>query len=195
MKIKTVSYLGSYGYHEGFPAALGPEFVFLGRSNVGKSSLINALVARKNVARTSNTPGKTRTANFYEVNDALYFVDLPGYGYARVSKTERTRWQGLIARYLDDRDALRGVVHLLDVRHTPTSEDRKTAEALREASRAVCLVFNKIDKIKEREIDTRVAAHLRALPVDDGAAVIPFSAGDGRGRAALWAWIRDCLSH
>jgi GTP-binding protein len=194
MKIKEVAYIGSYGHEQPFPEGLGPEFVFMGRSNVGKSSLINALLNRKNIARTSNTPGKTRTANFYTVNAEFCFVDMPGYGYAQVSKAERARWQKLIKAYLSDRKTLKGIVHLLDVRHKPSKEDHETSLTLHGSEHPVCFVFNKIDKIKTREIDSKVAGHLDGLAASAGTAVVPLSTQTGVGRQAVWAWIRDCLS-
>jgi GTP-binding protein len=193
LRIKDVSYTGSYATSRPFPKALGPEFVFVGRSNVGKSSLINTLVGRRNIARTSNTPGKTRTANFYTINDELCFVDLPGYGYAQVPKSERNRWRDLIADYLTKRESLRGVVHLLDIRHPPSAEDRKVSGLLHEMDKPVCFVFNKIDKIKKREIDPRIARHLEVLTADAGTAVVAFSADTGAGKRAVWAWIEDVL--
>lgn len=194
MKIKDVSYKGSFGHEQPFPEESGPEFVFVGRSNVGKSSLINALVNRKNIARTSNTPGKTRTANFYSINGRFLFVDMPGYGYAQVSKQERTRWQQLIANYLERRESLVGVVHLLDIRHKPSVADQETSKMLHASGRRVCVVFNKLDKVKAREIERNIASHLAVLAADKDTAVVPFSAQNGEGRQTLWSWISDCLS-
>jgi GTP-binding protein len=194
MKIRSVTYTGSFAAAAEFPAAEMPEFVFLGRSNVGKSSLINALVNRRNIARTSNTPGKTRTANFYLVNEAFFFVDMPGYGYAQVSKAERARWQKVIASYLEGRETLGGTIHLLDVRHTPSTSDREVTAELHRSKRPVCLVFNKVDKIGRTAVDRRVAGHLERLDANPRTAVVPFSSETGQGRKALWAWIEDCLS-
>ncbi len=191
VKIKQVSYFGSYGYDQVFPEGLGPEFALVGRSNVGKSSLINTLVGRHNIARTSNTPGKTRTANFYPVNDRFCFVDLPGYGYAKASKTERDRWRKLVASYFEERSTLAGIIHMLDVRHAPSAEDRATSSELKQSGKPVCVVFTKIDKIKKRQIDTQVAEGLQDLEFSMETAVVPFSAETGEGRAPLWAWIRE----
>ena len=194
MKVKHVAYLGSYGYTQRFPEPLGPEFVFIGRSNVGKSSLINTLVGRKRIARTSNAPGKTRTANFYPVNHSFCFVDVPGYGYAKVPKNERATWKRIVTGYVAKRDALRGVIHLLDVRHTPNADDREVSAKLKDTGKPVCLVFNKIDKVKRREIDRKIAEHIEHLSVDSTTAVVPFSAETGQGRPQLWAWIEERLS-
>lgn len=193
MKTRSVTYTGSFASAEEFPKAVGPEFVFIGRSNVGKSAVINTLVGRKNIARTSNTPGKTRTANFYVVNEAFCFVDVPGDGYAKVAKTERAHWQKLTAKYIASRDVLAGIVHILDARHDPSKEDRETARVLREAGRPVCLVFNKVDKVKKRHVERQITESLQALEVDPRTAVVPFSAELGEGRGPLWAWIEELL--
>lgn len=193
MKIKNVSYVGSFTHDQPFPVGLGPEFALVGRSNVGKSSLINTLVGRRNIARTSNTPGKTRTANFYPVDERLCFVDLPGYGYAQVSKSERAGWARLLESYLRERAELGGVIHLLDVRHPPSEKDRETSSLLEESGRPVCAVFTKIDKVKKGEVDRLIARHLGSLCVDERTAVVAFSAETGAGRQPLWAWIEDKL--
>ncbi|MCZ6767415.1 MAG: ribosome biogenesis GTP-binding protein YihA/YsxC [bacterium] len=194
MKIKSLAFVGSFGYRQGLPRPLGPEFVFIGRSNVGKSTFINALVGRKDLAHTSNAPGRTRSANFYSVNDQFCFVDVPGYGYAKVSRLERRHWQKLIVGYLKERKALAGVVHLFDIRHTPTAEDRETAELVRGLGKGVCIVFTKIDKIKPAAVDRQIAEHLATLPVAETSAAIAFSSQSGRGRRATWVWIEDVLS-
>ena len=193
MKIKNVAYLGSFAHAESFPRARGPEVVFLGRSNVGKSSVINTLVGRRNIARTSNTPGKTRTANYYLVNDEFCFVDMPGYGYAHVSKGERARWRKLIARYLTERSSLCGIVHLHDVRHTPSDSDRESALAIRASGKRLCIVFNKVDKVSRGGLDRKIAGHLGHVPADATTAVVPFSGETGEGKFELWAWIRESL--
>lgn len=194
MKVRSVDLVGSYGISQGFPEPREPEFIFVGRSNVGKSALINVLTGRRNIARTSNSPGKTRTANFYSINGQFFFIDVPGYGYARVSKLERRRWHDLTASYLETRPSLQGVIHLLDVRHRPSSDDSATSLMLRESGRPVCLVFNKIDKVKRRDVDRKIGQSLSGLSVERGTAVIPFSAETGMGKRALWAWIEDRLS-
>jgi len=194
MKIKTVEYLGSYAVDQALPDTVGPEFVFIGRSNVGKSSLINTLVGRKNIARTSNTPGKTRTANFYPVNGELCFVDMPGYGYAQVSKKERHSWTKLMRQYLEDRDSLKGVVHLLDARHAPSKEDREMAAILAESGHPVCLIFTKVDKVKKAQVDRKIAGHIAVLTANEDTGVVPFSAETGEGRRALWSWMEAVLA-
>ena len=194
MKIKTAEYVGSFVDPKSFPRDLGPEFVFLGRSNVGKSSLINTLIGRKDLARTSNAPGKTRTVNFYHINEKFCFVDVPGYGYAQVSKVERQEFRGMISGYLDKRKSLKGVVQLLDIRHPPSAEDRETSAALGESAKPVCLVFNKADKIKRHQVDRQIAAHLGDLPTDTGWGVVAFSAETHSGKGMLWSWIEAQMS-
>lgn len=194
MKIKDVEYLGSFVSVDTFPSGRGPEFVFVGRSNVGKSSLINTLVARRNLARTSNAPGKTRAANFYCVDNAFCFVDVPGYGYAQVSRAERARWRKLITACLTEREPLRGVLHLLDIRHKPSAEDHDVSKLLHDAGKPVCFVFNKIDKVNKRDVESRIARHLGTLVADPASAVVAFSAATGAGKRKVWAWLHDRLS-
>lgn len=172
-----------------------PEIAFLGRSNVGKSSLINRLLGRKKLAYTSTTPGKTRALYFYRVNDILYFVDLPGYGYARAGRKEQQLWASLIERYLESRSRtlLRGAVHVVDCRHRPSEDDRTMARWLRFHSLARITVASKADKLSR-------GALLRQLPVikaglELGAAedILPFSARDGAGRELLWSALSALL--
>jgi GTP-binding protein len=190
VKIKSVSYVGSFADSRRFPRGPFPEIAFVGRSNVGKSSLINSLVGRKNIARTSNLPGKTRTANWYLVNGEFCFVDMPGYGYAKVSRDERSKWRQLIARYIREREHLEGVVQLLDIRHTPNDADREMAVSIEEAKKPLCLAFNKVDKIAKGKVHGEIARHLRALEVDRGTAVVAFSSQSGEGKDEMWTWIQ-----
>jgi GTP-binding protein len=193
VRVKSVAYVGSFADPGALPRPGWPEIAFVGRSNVGKSSLINTLLGRRGVARTSNTPGKTRTANFFVVNDALCFVDMPGYGYARVSKEERSKWQTLLRRYLSKRETLRGVVHLLDVRHAPARSDIEFYGELLDAERPTCLVFNKVDKVSRGSVRQTVARHLRVLEPGPETAVIAFSSETGEGKNELWSWITNNL--
>lgn len=168
------------------PEATLPEVAFVGRSNVGKSSLVNAVLRRKALARTSSTPGKTREFNFYRIDDRFYLVDVPGFGYAKVARTERERWQGFVGRYLVDRAALRLVVHLVDSRHEPTPLDREVMILMRESKAAYAIALTKVDKIsgnlreKHRRLAAGVAGSL-GLEVP----VVLTSAEDGRGLDAL----------
>ena len=166
------------------PDATLPEIAFAGRSNVGKSSLINKLVHRKKLARVSNTPGRTREINFFAVNGQFAFADLPGYGYARISKEQRAAWRPLIEGYLRRNPALKGVVLLLDVRHKPTDDDLQMLDFLAELTTPTIVVATKIDKLRSAERDKRIEALAREAGVEIEQ-VIPFSAMSGAGRDEL----------
>src|SRR5574341_2518312 len=147
MRVETAGFLVSAGRPEQFPGGGRPEIAFAGRSNVGKSSLINRLLGRRNLARTSGTPGRTRTINFYEVNERFLFVDLPGYGYAKVSRALKDAWWGLVEGYLSRRVQLRGVIHIVDARHAPTAQDRELQAFLGAAGVPSLVVLTKADKV------------------------------------------------
>ena len=163
-----------------------PEVAFAGRSNVGKSSLLNRLVRRKAFARVSNTPGRTREINFFQVNDHFVLADLPGYGYAKISKTRKAEWLPLIEGYLRTSPALRGVVQLLDARHDPSADDLLMLDFLAEIEAPTIVVLTKIDKLRAREVPERVHAIAVALRLEDEQ-VIPFSAETNQGRDDLAA--------
>jgi GTP-binding protein len=166
------------------PPATLPEVAFAGRSNVGKSSLLNRLVRRRGFARVSNTPGRTREINFFRVNNAFVLVDLPGYGYARVSKTDREAWRPLIEGYLRSEPGPRGVVQLIDVRREPSQEDRQMLDFLADTGLPTIVVVTKIDKLSSRAATERVAGLGRDLAIDPDQ-IIPFSAVTGAGRDEL----------
>ncbi|MEM1127157.1 MAG: ribosome biogenesis GTP-binding protein YihA/YsxC [Bacteroidota bacterium] len=169
-----------------------PEVAFVGRSNVGKSSLLNMLVGRKALARTSGQPGKTQEFNFYLLNDRLYLVDLPGYGYARTAKTKRAQWAQLIVNYLEQREPLRLVVHLIDSRHPPTALDRDVIDFMRGGRVPYLIALTKVDKLSgnQRTQSVRtVQKVLRAVHLE--APVLLTSAQDRRGRDDLLQWISD----
>ena len=180
---------------EEWPRGPVPEVAFVGRSNVGKSSMLNALTRRKGLARVSATPGRTRALQFFDVSvrptpaarpRALRFCDLPGYGFAKVSKAERDRWAAMIEDYLRERDVLRAVVLIVDARHAPAESDHEALAFLRGGGRQVVVAATKTDKLAR----TRVGAALRAVEADLGLArgeVVPFSAMEGTGADALWA--------
>ena len=170
----------------GRPAITLPQVAFAGRSNVGKSSLLNALVRRKAAARVSRTPGRTREINFFEVNGDFVLADLPGYGYARVSKADRASWQPLIEGYLRDTSTLRGLVLLLDVRREPTDDDERMLAFLADRGLPVLVVVTKIDKLTPRAAEARVAELTAALGLEPEQ-VLPFSAKTGVGRDELAA--------
>jgi GTP-binding protein len=174
------------------PESVLPEVAFAGRSNVGKSSLLNRLVHRKKFARVSNTPGRTREINFFMVNDAFVFVDLPGYGYARVSKERRAEWRPLIESYLRRSPQLRGIVQLLDVRHDPTNDDRLMLDFLSEIGVPTIVVLTKVDKLTPTERRKQLAELPLRLGVD-AEQVIAFSASTGEGRDELAVAIESLL--
>jgi GTP-binding protein len=193
MRIRTAELLHSAGRPDQFPRGGRPEVAFAGRSNVGKSSLINRLLGRRALARTSATPGRTRTVNFYAVNDTFLFVDLPGYGYAKVSRAVQAGWWALVETYLAQRGPLRGVVHLTDARHPPTGTDRDL-QAFLAAVRLPCLhVLTKADKVaRGRRAETLAATRevLGAAPPGP----IFFSAETGEGLSELWRAIDAMLA-
>lgn len=166
------------------PEAKWPEVAFAGRSNVGKSSLLNRLVRRKKFARVSNTPGRTREVNFFLVNNQFVLVDLPGYGYARISKERRAEWRPLIEGYLQSSSPLRGIVQLLDVRHEPTDDDRQMLDFLASVGVPTLFALTKIDKLSRSERVARIATLTEQLGTSDDQ-VIPFSAVTGEGRDEL----------
>lgn len=168
-----------------------PEFAFVGRSNVGKSSLINALLGRRSLARVSATPGKTREINFYRVNGSFRFVDLPGYGYAAVSQAERARFQRMITEYLRQRGPLLRVLHLIDIRHDPTQDDVDVHQWLRGA-RAVCVVATKADKVSRSKRMVQVRRIQTVLRTD--APVLPSSATTREGLDDVWALLAADLN-
>lgn len=183
--IRGVEFLGGMAGEGGWrPEAKLPEVAFAGRSNVGKSSLINTLLGRKKVARVSNTPGRTREINFFEVNGEFVLADLPGYGYARVSKERKATWRPLIEGYLRRSTALKGVVQLLDARRTPSSDDIHMLEFLSEVGTPTIVIATKIDKLPRAERSARVEALAREAGVELEQ-VIPFSVVTGEGRDEL----------
>ncbi|MFH1756236.1 MAG: ribosome biogenesis GTP-binding protein YihA/YsxC [Candidatus Latescibacterota bacterium] len=193
LSVDTVDFVGSFGYPQDFPREAKKEIAFFGRSNVGKSTLINTLLGRRKVARTSKTPGKTRSANYFRINNKFFLIDMPGYGYAKVPLDEKKRWQSIIANYLQERDVGRGVVQLIDIRRDPTAEDIEMSETLRGSGRRLCVVFNKVDKCKRAEVEQRIAGSLGALDMAGDTAIIPFSSKTGLGKRQLWLWIEETL--
>ena len=183
--IRSLEFIGGMAAAGGWrPDTALPEIAFAGRSNVGKSSLLNRLVHRKKFARVSNTPGRTREINFFKVNGQFVLVDLPGYGYARISKERRAEWKPLIESYLRGSPELRGIVQLLDARHDPTADDRRMLDFLSDLGVPTVVVLTKIDKIAPAQRADRIAVLTGSL--DLGAdQVIAFSAVTGEGRNEL----------
>lgn len=187
--IRDIEYLGPMSSATGWrPTHPFPEVAFAGRSNVGKSSLINTLVRRKKLARVSNTPGRTREIHFFRVNSDFVLVDLPGYGYARVSKERRSEWRPLIEGFLRSSPGLRGVVQLLDVRHDPTDDDLQMLDFLSEIGAPLIVAATKADKLPAAALEQRLATVASAIGVGEDQ-VIPFSAVTRRGRDELAAAI------
>ena len=183
--IKNLEFIGGMASATGWrPEAKWPEVAFAGRSNVGKSSLLNRLIRRKRFARVSNTPGRTREVNFFLVNDRFVLVDLPGYGYARISKERRAEWRPLIENYLRSSTELRGIVQLLDVRHDPTGDDRQMLAFLASVGVPTLFALTKVDKLSASQRTARIAAVTDALETTADQ-VIPFSAVTGEGRDEL----------
>lgn len=176
-----------------YPRDGKPEIAFAGRSNVGKSTLMNALLKRKGLAKTSGTPGKTQTINFFDINRKFYFVDLPGYGYAKVPKSVKAIWNAAMAVYLRGRTPLRLVVQLLDSRHDVSDKDLEMIGLLAELEIPTLLVATKIDKLKRGERATNLARIREVLDLDEDALVIPTSSETGEGLPKVWDAIEDCL--
>lgn len=167
-----------------------PEIAFLGRSNVGKSSLINSLLQRKGLARTSNTPGRTQSINFFLINDAFFFADLPGYGYAKVSKSMRADWGKMAEEYLGERETIALCVQLIDARHEPTKLDIQLNEWLVHFEKPHVVAATKADKISNNELKRSLSVIKRTL---GGAAVVPYSSQTGLGNEDLWAEINAAI--
>ena len=192
--IRSLEFLGGMATVAGWrPETSLPEIAFAGRSNVGKSSLLNRLVHRKKFARVSNTPGRTREINFFKVNDTFVLADLPGYGYARVSKERRAEWKPLIESYLRSSRNLRGIVQLIDVRHDPTDDDHRMLDFLSEVGVPTIVVVTKIDKLTAAQRAKRAAELAGQLGLDDDQ-LIAFSAVTGEGRNDLAEAIEALLN-
>ncbi|MCU0584595.1 MAG: ribosome biogenesis GTP-binding protein YihA/YsxC [Desulfobacterales bacterium] len=190
MLIKSAQFLTSAARPEQFPAPDLPEVAFAGRSNVGKSSLINTLVNRKKLVLTSSTPGKTRLINFFRVNDAFMFVDLPGYGYAKVPHVERRGWRPMIERYLTGRESLKAVVVILDVRRTPGPEEVQLLAWLEESDIPPVLVVTKADKLSKSVRAKQLNLIAEAIGVDPEELLL-FSSKTRHGWDALWKAILE----
>ena len=194
MVIKQVNLETVCGITSVLPKNQKPEIAFAGKSNVGKSSLINSLVNRKALARTSAQPGKTQTINFYNVNDELYLVDLPGYGYAKVPQSEKEKWGKLIERYLHGSDQLRAVFLLIDIRHEPGANDKIMYEWVCHNGYEPIIIATKLDKIKRSQVQKQVKAVKTGLDLLPGTIDIPFSAETQQGREEIWNLMDDIVA-
>lgn len=191
MKIKNVELSIVCGITSKLPETDRVEIAFAGKSNVGKSSLINALMNRKALARTSATPGKTQTINFYNINDIMYLVDLPGYGYAKVSEREKEQWGKLIERYLNTSKQLKAVFLLIDIRHEPSANDRMMYEWILAQGYQPIIIATKLDKLKRSQVPKHVKMVREGLKVLPGTTIIPFSAETKQGREEIWELIES----
>ena len=189
MIIKNVSLETVCGYTSKLPKNTKPEIAFAGKSNVGKSSLINALMNRKSYARISATPGKTQTLNFYNINEELYLVDLPGYGYAKVSEKEKERWGKMIERYLHQSKQLKAVFLLIDIRHDPSGNDKMMYQWIVDQGYQPIIIATKLDKIKRSQTQKQLKAIRIGLNVLPGTVMIPFSSETKQGRDELWDYV------
>jgi len=192
MIVQSVQFVTSAPALKSCPPPTWPEIAFAGRSNVGKSSLINCLVNRKGLVRTSSTPGRTQLLNFFSVNEALYFVDLPGYGFARAPRSVRAQWQPMVHGYLQGRSTLKGVVWLLDVRRDPSDEDLEFLDWLEESNIPTIPVVTKVDKVSRNELARRMAkiAERTGLAAE---LFTPFSVLSRQGSDQLWELISLAL--
>ena len=189
MVIKEVSLEKVCGVTSKLPENDKMEVAFAGKSNVGKSSLINALMNRKALARTSSQPGKTQTINFYNINDAMYLVDLPGYGYAKVSQSEKEKWGKLIERYLQGSQMLKAVFLLIDIRHEPSANDKMMYDWIVSNGYEPIIIATKLDKIKRSQVQKQIKLLRTGLGMSKEGVLIPFSAETKQGRDEIWELI------
>ncbi|MDY3766234.1 MAG: ribosome biogenesis GTP-binding protein YihA/YsxC [Lachnospiraceae bacterium] len=193
MIIKQVSLETVCGITSVLPVTDKVEIAFAGKSNVGKSSMINALMKRKSLARTSAQPGKTQTVNFYNVNDKVYLVDLPGYGYAKVSQAEKEKWGKLIEKYLNGSKQLKAVFLLVDIRHEPGENDRMMYDWMTYHGFDPIIIATKLDKIKRSQLQKQLKLVKTGLGAKEGTIIIPFSAETKQGRDEIWEVIERFL--
>ena len=195
MVIKNVNLETVCGITSSFPENTLPEIAFAGKSNVGKSSLINAIMNRKSLARTSSQPGKTQTINFYNVNDAFYLVDLPGYGYAKVNEEVKAKWGKMVERYLRQSKQLRAVFLLIDIRHEPSGNDKMMYQWVVEQGFEPVIIATKLDKIKRSQLQKHLKMLREGLKLLPGTKMIPFSSATKQGRDEIWELIEKEYLH
>ncbi len=194
MIIKTVNLETVCGITSTFPDNQLPEIAFAGKSNVGKSSLINAIMNRKSLARTSAQPGKTQTVNFYNVNEAFYLVDLPGYGYAAANQQVKAQWGKMIERYLHKTQKLKAVFLLLDIRHAPSANDREMYHWIMHYGYRPVIIATKLDKIKRSQVAKQLKLLREGLEADRETVMIPFSALSKQGREEIYALLDELFA-
>ena len=193
MVIKEVTLETVCGITSTLPENDKPEIAFAGKSNVGKSSLINALMNRKSLARISATPGKTQTINFYNINREIYLVDLPGYGYAKVSEKEKEAWGKMIERYLHKSTMLKAVFLLIDIRHDPSKNDKMMYDWILHQGYEPVIIATKLDKLKKSQVAKQLKAIRTGLGLVSGTTVIPFFAKTKQGRDEIWEYAESRL--
>ncbi|MNW56478.1 putative GTP-binding protein EngB [compost metagenome] len=193
MKVTKAEFVISAVGPKQYPDDALPEIALAGRSNVGKSSLINRMINRKNLARTSSTPGKTQHLNYYRINDAVYFVDFPGYGYAKVSKSQRQVWGAMIEKYLLERETLKLVLLVIDLRHPPSKDDELMYDWLKHYDLPVCVVATKADKIPKSRWQKHVKMIKDALVMRPQDHFVMFSSEEGIGKDELWNYIEQYM--
>ena len=193
MEFQNAEFKAAYGTFSQLPKSDRIEIAFAGRSNVGKSSLINRVFGRRALARVSSVPGKTQTINFYNINDELYFVDLPGYGYAKVSVAEKEKWGKMIERYLHKSKKLRLVFLLIDIRHEPGANDKQMYHWILEQGYEPVIITTKLDKINRSQIQKHLKMIRTGLQVVPGTIVIPFSSQTKQGREEIYALLDSYL--
>ncbi len=195
MKIKEVSLETVCGVTSKLPENKYPEIAFAGKSNVGKSTLINALMNRKALARTSSQPGKTQTINYYNINNELYFVDLPGYGYAKVPESEKEKWGRMVERYLKSSKQLKAIFLLIDIRHEPSGNDKLMYDYIRESGYEPLIIATKADKIKRSLLSRHISLIRNCLNISTDTVIIPFSAPSKTGRDDIYEKIDEILEN
>ncbi|ELV0634746.1 YihA family ribosome biogenesis GTP-binding protein [Listeria monocytogenes] len=191
MDVNNVELIISAVRPEEYPETDLPEYALAGRSNVGKSSFINTMIRRKSMARISQKPGKTQTLNFYKIEEALFFVDVPGYGFAKVSKTEREKWGVMIETYITSREQLRGVIQIVDLRHKPTEDDRMMYEFLKYYDIPVIVVATKADKIPRSKWQKNAKIVRETLDFDPDDKFVLFSSETKMGKDEAWQFIKE----
>ncbi|HFC3325403.1 TPA: ribosome biogenesis GTP-binding protein YihA/YsxC [Listeria monocytogenes] len=191
MDVNNVELIISAVRPEQYPETDLPEYALAGRSNVGKSSFINTMIRRKSMARISQKPGKTQTLNFYKIEEALFFVDVPGYGFAKVSKTEREKWGVMIETYITSREQLRGVIQIVDLRHKPTEDDRMMYEFLKYYDIPVIVVATKADKIPRSKWQKNAKIVRETLDFDPDDKFVLFSSEIKMGKDEAWQFIKE----
>lgn len=195
MKINKAEILISAVNKSHYPNDQLPEIALSGRSNVGKSSFINRMIQRKGLVRTSSKPGKTQTLNFYKINEAFYFVDVPGYGYAKVSKSERDKWGAMMEEYFQSRETLNVVVLITDIRHKPTKDDVQMYQYLKHFELPVLIIATKLDKVPKSKRASHLKRTKETFSIGPEDHVVPFSSETGEGKDAAWGLLKGYLAN